>query len=327
MARPFDIVGVGSPLVDMIAHVPESYMSSVPGAKGGMELLDAAALDALVASVPVELLRAPGGSSANTIVGMARLGASASFIGKVGTDPSGKFYLSSATQQNVDTSYIRTSDSVPTGACLSLVTPDSERTCRTNLGAAMTLAPDELSAADFISARHAHIEGYVLFNRDLARHVLELAKSAGCSVSLDLASFEVVEANRDVLDELLDEYVDVVFANEDEARAHCGSNDPQVALDTLAEHCRVVAVKLGPEGALLRAGSESTRAGADRVQAIDTTGAGDLWAAGFLYGWLNGWDLSRAGALGAKLGAAVVQQSGAVISDSKWNNIGARLDE
>jgi sugar/nucleoside kinase (ribokinase family) len=156
--------------------------------------------------------------------------------------------------------------------------------------------------------------------------VLEAACQAGCTVSLDLGSFEVVRAAGDVLPALLGEYVDAVFANEDEAQAFTGSDDPAVALDELAELCGTVAVKLGAKGALLRRGHETVRARVVPVdQLIDTTGAGDCWAAGFLHGWLRGLPLEECGRLGAVLGAETVQHLGALPPEESWPRIRAEF--
>ena len=316
----FDAIGVGSPLMDMLAHVEEAFLHGVGGAKGGMELVDHGGMTDLVGRLG-DHQHAPGGSAANTIFGMSRLGSRCTFLGKVGNCDAGDLYKSSAEANGVDTSRFKHCAESATGRCLSLITPDSERTCRTFLGAAMNLAPDEVSVADFVNCRHAHIEGYVLFNRALTERVLKCAKEAGCAISLDLASFEVVAANRDIIDDILGDFVDIVFANEDEAEAYAGSKDPEKGLQALAELCELAAVKVGAEGAYLRHAGETVRVHATPVQAIDTTGAGDLWAAGFLHGHLNGWPLANSGTLGARLGASVVQQTGAVIPDEEWQLI------
>lgn len=320
----FDAIGVGSPLMDMLAHVEDAFLHGVDGAKGGMELVDHDGMTTLVGRLG-DHQRAPGGSAANTIFGMSRLGSRCTFLGKVGSGDTGDLYKSKASAHGVDTSRFKHCAESATGRCLSMITPDSERTCRTFLGAAMNLSPAEISVADFANCRHAHIEGYVLFNRDLAARILECAKQAGCSISLDLASFEVVAANRDIIDGILANYVDIVFANEDEAEAYAGSADPLEGLAALAVHCELAAVKVGAEGAYLRHKGETVRVNATPVKAIDTTGAGDLWAAGFLHGHLQGWQLANSGALGAHLGASVVQQTGAVIPDDEWRLIGAEF--
>lgn len=320
----FDAIGVGSPLMDMLAHVEDVFLHDVAGAKGGMELVDHDGMTTLVGRLG-DHQHAPGGSAANTIFGMSRLGSRCTFLGKVGSGDTGDLYKSKASTHGVDTSRFKHCAESATGRCLSMITPDSERTCRTFLGAAMNLSPAEISVADFANCRHAHIEGYVLFNRDLATRILECAKQAGCSISLDLASFEVVAANRDIIDGILANYVDIVFANEDEAEAYAGSKDPLEGLAALAVHCELAAVKVGAEGAYLRHKGETVRVNATPVKAIDTTGAGDLWAAGFLHGHLQGWELANSGALGARLGASVVQRTGAVIPDDEWRLIEAEF--
>ena len=156
---------------------------------------------------------------------------------------------------------------------------------------------------------------------------LQAAKKAGCTVSLDLASFEVVNANKDVLPEMLSAYVDMVFANEEEAKAWCDSDDPQVALDTLAEHCNTVAVKLGAEGAWVKHAGEKVFVNAHKVNAIDTTGAGDLWASGFIYGLLSGLTAEKSAKLASKVGSEVVQIMGASIPEDGWVRIRTLLNE
>jgi sugar/nucleoside kinase (ribokinase family) len=188
----------------------------------------------------------------------------------------------------------------------------------TDLGASSALSSDDFRVDDFRDCDYVHIEGYLLFNRDLAVSILQAAKAAGAIVGLDLASFEVVRANHDVLDDLLSEYVDVVYANEDEAEAFCGVRTPETGLAALADHCWVVVLKLGAAGAQIRASDETVKIDAVPAQAVDTTGAGDLWASGFLYAALNGSDLTTAGRCGAVTGAEVVQVFGAALSDEAW---------
>ncbi|OVE78196.1 hypothetical protein BVX99_00485, partial [bacterium F16] len=192
---------------------------------------------------------------------------------------------------------------------------------RTYLGAASSLSADEISPADFADADHAHLEGYLLFNRDLALKILQCAKEAGCTVSLDLASFEVVRANEDILESLLTDYVDIVFANEEEAKAFTRSDNHEENLNTFAQLCNTVAVKIGAEGAWLKHANEVVRVNALKADAIDTTGAGDLWAAGFLFEFLRGKSLADAGKLASRLGAEVVQILGADIPKTTWKTI------
>jgi len=316
------MIAVGSPVVDMVAQVPEDFLNRTRGAKGGMELVDAETLLQLQKELPAPPVRTPGGSAGNTAFALARLGVSSRFMGIVGADAPGAFYRSAFETHGGCGKTIRTHPELPTAVCLSLVTPDGERTMRTHLGAAAALAPSEIAPEDFRGCTHAHVEGYLLFNPDLMCRVLQAAKQAGCGISVDLASFEVVEAARDILPDLLDRYVDIVFANEEEAAAFAGSNDPGRCLEALHVHCPTAAVKLGAEGVFLLNGGEACAVPALPVnEAVDTTGAGDLWAAGFLYGLLNGRDLPHCGHLGATLGAAVVTRQGAALPESEWQRL------
>jgi sugar/nucleoside kinase (ribokinase family) len=198
---------------------------------------------------------------------------------------------------------------------------------RTDLGAAATLAPEDLAPADFAGVTHVHLEGYLLFNAALVRAILSGAKAAGCTVSLDLASFEVVRATMKILKEILGRYIDIVFANEDEAAAFAGGAGPREALAVLGKICPTAVVKIGREGAWLQHGGETVQVAAERVEAVDTTGAGDLWQAGFLYGFLQGRPLAQCGRYGAILGAEVVQIMGAAIPAERWPEIRRRVKQ
>jgi sugar/nucleoside kinase (ribokinase family) len=321
------IVGVGSPIVDIIAHIDAAFLAGVAGAKGGMELMSAADLAALLKSVPGKLGQSPGGSAGNTCFALARLGNPTTFVGKIGNDTVGDFYMETFAAYGGETRRFKTGE-VPTGRCLSLVTPDGQRTMRTDLGAAMTLAPDEISPQDFAGCAHAHIEGYLLFNERLLFRVLDAAKTAGCTVSLDLASFEVVNAARHFLPSLLKDFVDVVFANEEEAAAFVGdpAAKPQEVVKILAQLCKTAAVKVGAQGAWMAAGVECVHVPAQSVKRlVDTTGAGDFWAAGFLYGWMRHCRLEECGFFGSLLGAAVVQVDGTTLEEVTWETLQQRI--
>jgi sugar/nucleoside kinase (ribokinase family) len=319
------IIGIGSALLDVLARIPEEFVGSLSGGKGGMVLIDGEEMAALLARLPKDASLVPGGSAANTVLGLARLGLPGRMLAKVGDDANGKLYRDNARIAGVDGVAFKTNPVVPTGTCISLVTPDSERTMRTCLGAASTLTPEEISAADFADCTHAHIEGYMLFNRDLTLHLLKTAKAAGCTISLDLASYEVVRAAADILPGLLGDWVDMVFANEDEAAAFVGSADENGALDRLGDLCEVAVVKLGQRGALIRRGDERVRVACRTVPAVDTTGAGDLWAAGFLYGMFTGRSLAASGDCGALVSREVVQVMGAAIPEDRWQTLRAQM--
>ncbi|HDP34928.1 MAG TPA: adenosine kinase [Candidatus Hydrogenedentes bacterium] len=319
------ILGVGSPIVDLLAQVPESFLDTVPGAKGGMELVAPEAMDAIVARLPAPPVKAPGGSAANTVCALIRLGMPVGLLGKMGEDDMAAVYCRAFSALGGDCSRFKTTAEKPTARCLSLITPDGERTMRTDLGAAKLLAPDEVTLADFDGYSHVHIEGYALLDEPLTLKVLEMALEHSCSVSLDLGSFETVRNTRGNLERWLRDYVDIVFANEDEARAFCGDDSPEKALDAFGEVCAAAAVKLGACGAWLQSAGERVYVPAHKVDTVvDTTGAGDCWAAGFLYGHLKGLPLAATGELAAFIGAETVTTLGASPDEDGWKRILAK---
>ena len=316
------IIGVGSPIVDLLAQVSEEFVAGIEGDKGGMELVTPEQIEALVGQLSGAPVIAPGGSAANTIFALAKVGVPSAFLGKLGEDALGATYRDAFAALGGDIARFKSTNAAPTARCLSLVTPDSERTMRTELGAAALMAPEEVTADDFAGCALAHIEGYLLFNPALAHQVLSTAKAAGCTVSLDLGAFEVVRAAGDNLPRLLEEFVDIVYANEDEAEAFTGSKDPIAALDALGKLCDIAVVKLGAEGAIIDGrGERVTIAPRKAKQVIDTTGAGDFWAAGFLYGYLHGLPLQVAGSIGSLFGAEVVQHMGVDLEPEAWQRV------
>ncbi|MGD2184920.1 MAG: adenosine kinase [Desulfobacterales bacterium] len=328
MDHPLKVIGVGSPIIDHLAHVDEEAISLLSGGKGGMQLVETAVMDKLLGNLHDPVATAPGGSAANTSFALARLHVPAAILGKVGDDRNGRFYCRSFEQIGGDASRIKVCPQRATACCLCLITPDSERTMRTDLGAAAGLRPEEVLKEDFQGYSHAHIEGYLLFNPALADSVLSAAKEAGCTVSLDLGSYEVVNENADILPGLLSEYVDVVMANEDEAAAFCGSEDAKAGLHALGALAPLAAVKLGQRGAYLKNGAHSCHVQARSVEdAEDATGAGDFWAAGFLYGHLQGYCLEDSGRFGAVLGAEAVRHVGANVPDEAWEQIAGLFGE
>jgi len=326
MAKQIDLIGIGSPVVDLVARVEDSFVQALAGGKGGMELVNATDLEELVAALENEPDVAPGGCAGNTTYAAARLGTAVSFIGKLGDCEAAAFYRDRFARIGADVSRFKVGD-IPNARCISLVTADSERTMRTDLGAAMTLSPSEISVADFKGARHVHMEGYLAFNRDLKKQILKCAGEAGCTTSLDLASFEVVRASEDVLESWLQEHIDIVFANEDEASAFFPDlgKDYEAMARAFAGLCGVAAVKLGKNGSLIASGNELIYIDPVAVNSIDTTGAGDYWAGGFLHAWLKGKSLQECGRYGSILGAEVVQVIGAGLTDERWRHLNSHL--
>lgn len=319
------ILGCGSAILDILMMVDDAFLAAhVAGGKGGMILVNSETQHGIIGkSDASKMTKVIGGSAFNTIAALTRLGMHTAFLGKLGKDADGDYYLNSYRALGGDIRSFKFNPAVPTGTCLSMVTPDSERTMRTDLGATATISPDEITDADFEGITHVHVEGYLLYFMDVARKILMLAKKHGCVVSFDLASYEVVKLFRSELHELLDQYVDIVFANEDEAREFCKYEkfSPEAVAENLLHYCRVVVVKLGKDGSFIREHDKNYRIPPKLVSAIDTTGAGDLWQAGFLYGYLNGYGPEIAGRMGSVLGAEIVQILGASIPEHRWESI------
>ncbi|KAF0094213.1 MAG: PfkB domain-containing protein [Puniceicoccaceae bacterium 5H] len=321
----FDLIGVGSPVVDTLVHIDDAFLSSRQAEKGGMVLIDEEGMEDLLKALP-KGSDMPGGSSGNTAYTCALLGVRTTFLGKIGPDAIGDFYRECFRGAGGNDERFKVGR-ISNGRCISMVTPDGERTMRTHLGAAATLDPADVSPLDFAGCRHAHVEGYLAFNPDLLESVLLSAHRAGCTISLDLASFEVVRAAKETLPRTLQHYIDVALANEEEAEAFFGDgmSHAEMALE-LAKMSRIGIVKAGKEGAYLAEGKNVVHVTTDVVsKPVDTTGAGDIWAAGFLYGWLNGESLEVAGQYGAILGSAIVQHLGPHLPKDAWPEVHERL--
>jgi len=258
------------------------------------------------------------GATANTITGLGQLGVSYAFIDKMKHDELNAAFATDL-QANHVTPKLQHSTQ-PTGRATGFITPDSERTFATYLGAALELSPADLNAHLFSGWDIVHVEGYLVQNHSLVRRAVELARAAGCRVAIDLASYNVVEENLSFLKDLVSNGIDIVFANEEEAKAFTGQ-EGEAALEIIAGHCDIAVVKLGKKGALARRGEDIARTGIIPAKAIDTTGAGDLFAAGFLYGFVQGAHLEQCCRLGALTSGKVVEVLGAKMPPATWDLI------
>ena len=314
------IVGVGSALVDILAYEDEDFLNKTGGAKGGMTYVGKEFIEQTLEITSKQPTTVPGGSACNTIVGVGKLGGSARFVGKCGIGKLGKFFKNELKRHNVEPMLFRSN--LPTGRVLSVITPDAQRSMFTFLGASADMLPQDISEDCFEGAAIVHIEGYLLFNPDLILKVLKTAKTSGALVSLDLPSYNVVKESHEILRHIVESFVDIFMANEDEARAYTGQSDETRAVNALAEKVDIAVLKIGKRGSLIAHNNmilpiEPQGSG----QAIDTTGAGDLWAAGFLYGLVNGLPLEKCGALGSACGYEVCQVIGANIPEAAWARI------
>jgi sugar/nucleoside kinase (ribokinase family) len=320
------VLGIGNALVDILVKIDDdSLLHQLKLPKGSMQLIGADAIPSIskqLAGYPE--LMVSGGSAANTIHGLARLGVSCGYLGKVGKDNLGNFYAKDLADAGVQSTLL-TSNTV-TGRAYTLITKDGERTFATYLGAAIEMNDKDLNPELFAGYSILHIEGYLVQNSSLIETALKIARKKGMKISLDLASYNVVEGSLDFLSRIIPDYVDIVFANEDEARAYT-KKDPVSALSVLAGQCDTAVVKLGKDGSLIRQGGKTWNVDILPVEALDTTGAGDQYAAGFLYGFINKLNPGKCGQIGALLAGKVIEDYGARIRDDKWTAVIKRKEE
>ena len=321
------LLGVGSPLLDVLAQVSDDFLAAhVSGAKGGMEMISPQERAALMGSLGDKVSWAPGGSAGNTVFALAKLGVDTAMLGKTGRDKEGAFYREKLLSLGGSDREFAVTGDAPTGVCVSLITPDAERTMRSDLAAAMLLDESDVKKVDFSRYGIVLVEGYMLFSPTFDL-VVERTKESGCLLAFDLASFEVVRLFRDRVEKLLAK-TDILFANADEARELLGDLPPEKQLAGLAGEHRLAALKLGKAGAMVRRGAETVRVPARLVEhPVDTTAAGDLWAAGFLFGLLRGRSLEKCAQYGARLSGEVVKVVGSQLPEEVWTQIKQELSE
>jgi sugar/nucleoside kinase (ribokinase family) len=314
------ILGLGNALADILIQVPEdNLIRQLHLPKGSMQLIqstDIAEIKKVIKNLPVIVVS--GGSAANTIHGLASMGRECGYIGKVGRDEFGEFYENDLKKAGVQSKLFRSHK--VTGMAYTFITPDGERTFATFLGAAVELFPEDINQDLYKDYDLLHIEGYLVNNSLLIEKALKIAKNSHLKISIDLSSYNVVEANLEFLKRIIPEYVDIVFANEEESKAYSGKN-PLNALNEIADQCEIAVVKIGKEGALIKSGNQTVKVIAIPANVIDTTGAGDQFAAGFLYGFTQKLDLKKCGKLGALLAGYVIENFGARIPDIQWTEI------
>lgn len=317
------IIGIGNALVDLLATVEnDKVFDELQLAKGGMTLVDYDKRMQIAKLLePLHPRIATGGSVGNAMLALAHLGAHPGFIGKIGSDETGMFYEQCITKNGVEAHLMKCD--LPTGVASTFISPGGERTFATYLGAGALMDAPDLSADMLKGYDYFFVEGYLVQSHQMILRAVQLAKEAGMKVCLDMASYNIVETDRDFITYLVNDYVDVVFANEDEAKAFSQA-EPLQALDDLARRCEVAVVKVGPKGAWIKKGEEKVLVPAmdvPRSKVIDTTAAGDFFAAGFMYGYLQNAALEACGQIGSLLSGHIIQVVGTVLSDETWNEI------
>ncbi len=320
------IIGMGNALVDVLVRIDDdSLLEKLHLPKGSMQLIQEDTLSEIRKYTSgMKIHRSTGGSAGNTVCALAALGANPGFIGKVGQDETGAFFGDTLRQRGVN-ALLATCD-LPSGIASTFISTDGERTFGTYLGAAATLKAEDLSRKMFAGYNYLYIEGYLLQDHDLMLRAVQLAKEEGLQVCLDMASYNVVEAERDFFDQLIVKYVDIVFANESEALAYTGKA-PHEALEEIASKCSIAVVKTGKEGSLVKKGTEVIQLLSCPIDnVLDTTGAGDFYAAGFMYGLTCGYSLEKCVQISTILATAVIQEVGTTLPAKKWDEIKLNIE-
>jgi sugar/nucleoside kinase (ribokinase family) len=309
-----DVVGIGNAIVDIIAHADDGFLTAAAMVKGSMTLIDEARAEEIYASMGpgVEM---SGGSAGNTIAGIASLGGRAGYIGKVRDDLLGKVFRHDITSAGVEFPTPAAADGPATARCMILVTPDAQRTMNTFLGACVNLGPEDVDADLVARAQVTYMEGY-LFDKPTAqeafRHAARLAHAAGRRVSLSLSDSFCVERHREAFLQLIEHHIDILFGNEAEIASLFETADFDAAVEKLRGMCDLAAITRGAAGSVIVTKDAIVEVPAAPVSRIvDTTGAGDLYASGVLYGLTQGKPLAECGRLGSLAAAEIISHFGA----------------
>ena len=315
------VLGIGNALVDILVKIDsDKILSKLELPKGSMTLIDDSKLSIIKDEIKnYASIKVTGGSVANTINGLAALSVKTGYIGKIGSGESGIFFENEMINNGVETQLLKSQ--TPTGRAFALVSVDGERTFGTYLGAAIEMTANDLKPEYYDGADIFYVEGYLVQNHELIECAMKMAKEKGLTIAIDIASYNVVEENKEFMQHLLEEYVDIVFANEEEALAICDTRDSFEAVDILAKNVKIAIVKIGAYGSVVKSGDQIYRAGIYGKKPVDKTGAGDSYSAGFFYGYVNGYDLGKCARIGAYIADHVIATTGAKLSDDVWKKI------
>jgi sugar/nucleoside kinase (ribokinase family) len=308
-----DVVGIGNAIVDVLASADDAFLARHEMTKGAMMLIDETQAKTIYESMPPTLVSS-GGSAANTVVGVASFGGKAGYIGKVHDDNLGMEFRHDIIAAGVDYRIPPATSGPSTARCLILITPDAQRTMNTYLGACVNLNPDDIDEAFVRSAKITYFEGY-LYDPPLAqeafRKAAQIAHAAGRKTALSLSDSFCVHRHHEAFSALIALHMDVVFANESECEALFGTKDMRASIAAMRTITEIGSITLGPRGSLVVTQDEVIEIPATDVErVVDTTGAGDLYAAGFLYGMTNGVSLTEAGYFGSMAAAEVISHVG-----------------
>lgn len=314
------VIGIGNALVDILVQIDnDSVLDNLHIPKSSMQLIDLKTLHQMERTTEnfKRQLRS-GGSAANTMNGLGHLNIKAGYLGKVGNDNYGRIFKNDLVLNKVEP--ILPIGVNETGRALTLISPDGERTFATFLGSAADVSETDLDKENFKNYKILYLEGYLVFNKELINKAIEIAKELNMEVAMDLSSYNVVAANQEYLLNLVKNHIDILFANEEEAKALVGLS-PDKAVNKISEMCKVAIVKKGSHGSLIKTADTLYNVEPVKAKCIDTTGAGDLYATGFLYGYCKDAPLSDCGKFASIISAKVVETIGAKIDIKTWADI------
>lgn len=321
------VIAIGNALVDVMTLLDSDLtLSELSIPKGSMQLVDLKTSEEIQNKTKnLKKSLACGGSAANTIRALACLKADSCFIGKVGNDEYGQFYISDMQNSGAKTNIVYCKE--PTGKAVALISPDAQRTFATFLGAAGELTENDINPEIFYGYNIFYVEGYLVYNHNFIEKAIRTAKEAGLTIALDLASYNVVEDNLDFLKEISKKYVDIIFSNEEESKAFSGFDDPYQGLKYISDFCKIAIVKVGKNGSYIKKGDFECHEPALNYEALDSTGAGDFFAAGFLYGLINGYPLEISMKFATILAGNVMEFIGPKLDEKRWNLVVSQINQ
>lgn len=321
------IIGIGNALVDVLVRLEsDEQLARLGLEKGGMQLIDDERQ--LILSAQMQQwnpAKATGGSAGNAMLALANLGAKPGFVGRVGNDDMGRFFADNCDAVGIEARLV--SQGGATGVANTFISPDAERTFATYLGVAGQMAPEGITPELFRGYDILHIEGYLVQNHALIRRICEVARQLGMTTSIDLASYNVVDENRSLLRELVVNYIDIVFANEEESAAFTCGKSPEEALHEIASMARWAVVKVGKRGSMGMFDGTVVSVPGKQVGVVDTTAAGDFFAGGFLYALSQGAGLEQCLRMGSLLSQNIIQIVGTRLPEQTWEEIRSEAAE
>ena len=319
------VIGIGNALLDVLLRLDsDSVLANMGVKKGAMDLIDESRMvDIQKAQSGLQRSEVPGGSVCNTMRAMARLGAEVGYIGKIGNDDIGKIYEEETRRAGVKPFFVHAKGI--SGCSTVFISPDGERTMATFLGPAATLSDGEIPDDILKQYDCLYMEGYLISDEQLFLPMLRRAKKLGLKVALDLSNFNIVNGFKDLLKEVVPEYVDILFSNESEAEAYTGLSERE-AINVISKDVEVSIVTIGKDGVLLSDNNRVIHNPALDSNVVDTTGAGDNFAAGFLFGYSQDASLEQSAQIGTILSSNVIETVGAQIEEERWEQIKLKVD-